>query len=338
MKERIKEMFETLKQGRNEACPSNFWIRLNEMNMKQLSRYGYGNFKRTVAKNYFTWSLISPWHPQVIFLVTHVKLSVTIKNFFKTIFLLKHKHISLIESLVNSFLSLMVWQYAEIDDKESYLKKLEEPKIGNPVNVRIKNKLISQDLANSVIEFRTIMRNIPNIKTICELGGGYGRSAFVFLKMLPGIKYIMVDIPPALYISERYLSEVFPEKKIFKFRKFNCFNEIKEDFEKADILFFVSSQIELIPSNIIDLLINISSLHEMMPSQIKYYFKQFERLAKINSYLYLKEWKDTELPFSGGVHIRMSDYPVENWTKILWETADIHPQLFHAIVKLNKND
>jgi len=221
------------------------------------------------------------------------------------------------------------------------LEKIEEPKIGNPPRIYLRNKLISQDLANSVIEFRSIMQAIPDkkyIKTICELGGGYGRDAFVFLSMLPGIKYINIDIPPALYVAERYLSDIFPEKKIFKFRKFDNFCEIKEEFEKADILFFIPSQIESIPDEKIDLLINISSLHEMRPEQVQYYFKQFERLARVNGYLYIKEWKDMELPFEGGIHIKMSDYPVKNWTKIFWKTAEVQIQFFDALLKLNNKN
>ena len=132
MIERIEEMFEYLREGRREVQPAILWDRLNKKNMEQLSRYGYENFKRTIAKNYFTWSLISPWNPQAIFLIKHVKLTTTIKNIFKTFILLKHKYLTLIESLVISFLTLMVWEYAKKNDDESILEKIEEPKIGNP--------------------------------------------------------------------------------------------------------------------------------------------------------------------------------------------------------------
>lgn len=337
MRERIEEMIQCLKSGAKETQPSAFWDVLNKKNIEQLSIYGYENFKRTIAKNYFTWSLIATWNPQVIFLIKHVNLMVTVKNIFKTLILFKHKYLTLIESFVVSFLTLMVWEYMKQNNGELVTDIIDEPKIGNPPRIYLKRKLISEDLANSIIEFQSIIKSIPDknrIKTICELGGGYGRNAFVFLSMMPGIKYIMIDIPPALYVSERYLSEVFPEKKIFKFRKFDSYYEIKEDFEKADILFFLSSQIELIPDKIIDLSINISSFHEMRPEQIQYYFRQFERLVSVNGYLYLKEWKDMELPFEGGIHIKMSDYPIKNWTKIFWKTAKVQIQFFDALLKL----
>ena len=111
--ERIEEIFKCLKEGKREVQPAIWWDRLNKKNIEQLSRYGYNNFKRTIAKNYFTWSLISPWNPQVVFLIKHVKLTTTIKNIFKTIILLKHKYFTPIESLVVSFLALMVWEYAK---------------------------------------------------------------------------------------------------------------------------------------------------------------------------------------------------------------------------------
>lgn len=338
MIERIEKMLQCLREGAKETQPSKIWDIYNKKNIEQLSIYGYENFKRTIVNNYFTWKIMAPWNPQVIFLIKHVKLTATIKNILKTIILFKHKYLTLIESLVVSFLTLMEWEYAKQNDGEFVTEKIEEPKIGNPPRIYLKRKLISQDLANSIIEFKSIIKSIPDknrIKTICELGGGYGRNAFVFLSMMPGIKYIMIDIPPALYVSERYLSTVFPEKKIFKFRKFNNFDEIKEEFEKAEILFFLSSQIELIPNKITDIILNISSLHEMRPEQIQYYFRQFERLAKNNSYLYIKELKDTELFGEGGIHIKISDYPINNWTKIFLKTAEVQTLFFDALLKLN---
>jgi len=338
MMKRLEEMLQCLIEGRKEVQPAKWWVELNQKNVDQLSKYGYKNFKRTVVKNYFTWSLMAPWNPQVIFLLSNVKPSTTIKNIFKTIFLLKHEYLTLMESLVVNFLTFMVWEYAKIDN--SYiLDKLNEPTIGNPPKIYLNNKLISQDIANSVIEFKSIMEPITgknSIKTIGELGGGYGRNAYVFLSMMQGIKYIMIDIPPALYIAERYLTDVFPEKKIFKFRKFDCYSEIKEEFECAEILFFVSSQIELLPNKIIDLFINISSLHEMRLEQIQYYFAEIERLTKNNGYFYIKEWKDAFVPFEDDdIHIKMEDYPVRSWTKIFWREAKVQTQFFEALLRLN---
>lgn len=79
--------------------------------------------------------------------------------------------------------------------------------------------------------------NKEEIHTILELGAGYGRTAYFFLKMIPNLKYVFVDIPPALYIAEKYICNQFKDKKIFKFRKFNSYNEIKEEFEISDIVF-----------------------------------------------------------------------------------------------------
>lgn len=337
MMKRIEEMFQCLDYGKNEVQPAKWWVKLNKKNVEQLSRYGFENFKRTIVKNYFTWSLIAPWNPQVIFLIVHVKPNTTIKNIFKT-FLQKHEYLTLVESLVVNFLTLMVWDYAKIDNAD-ILDKLEEPTIGNPPKIFLNNKLISQDIANSVIEFKSIMEPIndkSSIKIIGELGGGYGRNAYVFLSMMPGIKYIMIDIPPALYVAERYLSDIFPEKKIFKFRKFNSYSEIKEEFESAEILFLVSSQIELLPDKIVDLFINISSLHEMRLEQIQYYFTEIERLTRKNGYFYIKEWKDAVVPFEDDdVHVRMNDYPVQNWAMIFCKEAKVQTQFFEALLKLN---
>jgi len=122
----------------------------------------------------------------------------------------------------------MLWEYTKTVDKENLLENLDEPIEGNPLRIFYRDKLISQDLCNSILEYYSIMNYIPYNKkknlTIAELGGGYGRNAFVFLKARK-CKYVLFDIPPALYTCQRYLSSIFPELKIFKFRDFKDYSE-----------------------------------------------------------------------------------------------------------------
>jgi len=134
----------------------------------------------------------------------------------------------------------MLWDYVSRLDNESVLKKIKEPTEGNPPKIYLKKILISQDLANSVLEYFSIMENVNKneINSILELGAGYGRTAYVFLKMIPNVKYIIVDIPPALYLAEKYLSNQFRDKKIFKFKILNILVKLKMNLTKQILLFF----------------------------------------------------------------------------------------------------
>ncbi len=331
-------MRETFMKARKEILPSKYWISLNEKNYSQLKELGYGNFKRTIALNYFTWLPKKIWrNDQLKYLFFNLPLFSTLKNVLFTIhavFSRREEIFSFVQLFNYSYLTYMIWDLASRDDDDGILKYLSEPVEGNPPKIYRKKKLISQDFANSFLEYKSVMSKInkQDIDTILELGPGYGRTAFVFLKLIPNLKYILVDIPPALYIAEKYLSNQFKDKKIFKFRNFNNFNEIKEEFEQADISFFLPNQLELLPPKIADLFINISSLHEMRKDQINFYFECIDKL--INKYVYIKQWKRTKVRYENIV-ISEEDYPIrEHWKKIFWRDCKVQTNFFEALFKI----
>lgn len=334
---RIEEMAHFLSLGKRHVQPSKFWMKLNKLHMEELSRDGFENFKQTVARKYFANTPLFFMNRQVLFLVRNLNPAFTIKNLIKSFIIPKHPYFSRLDSASYNFLTLMVWDYAKLNDNDKLLQLLEEPLVGNPPRIYDEKRLVSQDLANSVLEYKSIISSIKNrgsIKTICELGAGSGRNAYVFLSLLPGVKYIIIDIPPALAVSERYLSTVFPKKKIFKFRYFHSFDQIKDDFRKADILFMLASQIELLPSKISDLFINISSLHEMRMDQVRYYIKQIERLTKTGGYFYLKQWKKAYVPYED-IYIKANDYKLkDHWEEIFMREPKIQTKFFEALYRL----
>ena len=323
-----------LSSNKKELFPSKYWVALNKKNLEQLEKYGYENFKRTIALDYFTW-LVSPWDEQIKYLVGNLPVRTVIKNVFRTLLTRKHKCFNWAQSLSYNFITYMVYEYVLRNDKACLLDNLDEPAEGNPPEVYLKRKLISQDLANSVLEFKAVMDSGIDkkaIKTIIELGAGYGRTAYVFLKLIPGVRYFIVDIPPALYIAQEYLSHQFKNKKIFGFRKFKQFSEIKEELENSDIAFFLPTQLEALPDKAADLFINISSLHEMNKGQINYFFNQIGRLT--GKYFYFKEWKVSKIPHDN-IIISEKDYPVaKNWELIFWKECLIQTKFFEALFKL----
>ena len=75
---------------------------------------------------------------------------------------------------------------------------------------------ISQDLGNSTLEFYAIAealgREDPGPNGVLELGAGYGRLAWLYLAAFPRLRYLIVDIPPALALSQEYLTRLFPRQ------------------------------------------------------------------------------------------------------------------------------
>ena len=224
----LRSMFAALTEARPEVLPSKFWSELNDTNLSQLESGGYENFKRTVALNYFTW-IIAMRSPQMRFLlknnpfgVFHSLLAAAFSKPYNDVSWNNRQRLSWKTSAVYNFYTRMLWGYA-LKNSGGALDGMEEPQEGNPFDIRTGGKLISQDLANSALEFYSIMGGMlesGTIKTIIELGGGYGRNAYFFIKKMPHARYIMVDIPPALWVAQKYLSAVFPGKKVFRFRNF----------------------------------------------------------------------------------------------------------------------
>jgi putative sugar O-methyltransferase len=328
-------MFDSLSRGNAIYLPSKFWEALNEKNMRQLESGGLQNIKQTVAQNYFTW-VVGHQDKQFRYLVRHTSLwawPAVLKDFFTYDPSFPLNRIQQRELII---FTRMLWKFSEKIDSERLLAYIDEPLEGNPFRIHMKGKLISQDLANSVLEYYSIRESFKapakNKVTICELGAGYGRNAYVFLKALPHCKYIIIDIPPALYISQTYLSSVFRAKKIFTFRSFDKFSDVEKEFNDADIIFLLPHQAEMLPAKSVDLFINISSLHEMKIEQIHAYFKLIDKLTK--GFFYSKQWWVSHNP-ADGITITPREYPVpQNWKQLYLRSAKVQSYFFEVMYAL----
>ena len=331
---RTREMTSGLALAPRETLPSKFWEELNRSNLAQLTDEGYENFKRTVALNYFTW-IVPLSDVQIRFLWRRLPKSRFLLAALQTIFSRSHPPIPWKESKAYSFLTRLIWEYAAAQEPDDRLEKLEEPLEGNPPRVYRRGRLISQDLANAKLEFRSILHpavDLTQVNTILELGAGYGRTAFVFLTLLPTVRYIVADIPPALAVCERYLSSCFKDRRIFRYRPFRDYAEVREEFEAAQIIFLLPHQLALLPKGSADLFMNISSFDEMRKDQIGYYFKLLAPLVR--RYFYLKGWKVSE-NLSDGITVKDGDYPIPaDWKKVYWKTCAVQEYFFEALFEL----
>lgn len=255
------------------------WKMFCKINIEQIAKYGLENFKQTAAKNYFTWTgykAVNYWYKK---LIANASLTNQIINFAQVV--KKHALLTYDESIQQNIITIALYEQFK-KEHEAYLLNFEEPEFGNPAYVSIDNKRITQDLINSLSECITITREIPKIKSVIEIGAGSGRTAWCFLKMIPGLKYVIVDIPPALFLSQQFLLNQFVEShKIFRFRPFASYTEIANQFETADIAFITPDQLRELPNRLaFDLFLAIDCLSEMTKRTVKNYFKHADRLAR----------------------------------------------------------
>lgn len=333
----LHDMMQGMQQAPKIYQPSPFWSALNSSHWKEITSYGINNFKGSINMHYFNWSIWKILVHQLTPLISEIS-----KGNFSPLF-----HSRLISGnsdfgiqLKNNPISSFIYRvyiaaffdYLKRQDHLDILNCIEEPNAGKPVKVHYKKKGISQDLCNSVQEFYSIINSINYYQKfdIGEIGAGYGRLAYVFLKILPNSTYCIIDTPPALYLAQQYLTTIFPQARRFHYRPFHSYQEVKNEFEAAKIKFLLPHQIELLPNHIFNLMVNISSLHEMTTAQIYNYIKQIQRLCQ--GYFYTKQWRKSRTKDNN--YIKGKDYPIpKKWEIIFQHRHPIQWMFFEALYK-----
>src|SRR6266542_3793636 len=287
---------------------SRCWEVLAFKNFNQLIRDGYRNFKRTLGFNYFNF-LVQGGDPQILYLESKLDPADRERCRQLAASLPDDPDFDWPDQKSYRYFVLMLWTYARAADVMGCLGRLEEPEEGNPLVVMAGNERASQDLANSLLEYYSMREAVDfqKCERVLEIGGGYGRDAYVILGLNPGVQYTLVDVPPALWVAQRYLSSVFRSRPVFRVRGFRSYDEVREEMEQASIVCLLPHQLELLPDRRFDLSTSISSFGEMGPTQIRTYFKALERLTK--GHFYMKQWKVSQNAFDR-VSLREGDYPV----------------------------
>jgi putative sugar O-methyltransferase len=300
-------MREEIDQSPEIYRPSKFWEAFYEQNMLQLREVGLSNFKLTVNQNYQNFIPLTLRDPKLRPLLRNFRKSRSIRGLLSyienpdnvagtgyltlpgtQIFDDDPQRLAIYRTMV-----ALGWDYCRANDPLNLCPRLVEPELGNPIRVHSAGKLISQDLATSVVEVTEFIkpwrdRFGDRPFSFLEIGAGYGRLAHAILSTQPVSRYYIVDIPPALHVSKWYLSKLFPEKRIFHFRPFDRWSDVEQEIERADIVFLVPHQIELIPDHSIDISATVSSLHEMSVEQANNYLSQMGRIVK--SFIHSKQY------------------------------------------------
>jgi putative sugar O-methyltransferase len=316
--------------------PSACWDLLALKNYDQLLSFGYNNFKRTVGNNYFNF-LVQKGDPQIQALEALLPQEILESCDRTARSLPEDPTFPGLDQFCYKYFVLLLWEYAKGIDGMRYFENLNEPEEGNPIIVLSGGQKVSQDLSNSLIEYCSISESVDfeHVDRVLDIGGGYGRNAYVILKLNPHIKVTLVDIPPALYIAQRYLSSIFKEQRVFKARNFSRYDEVKEELEDASIVFLMPYQLSFMPEKRFDLCINISSFGEMNIEQIKWYFKQLGRVT--GKYFYTKQWRNSNNIFDEVV-LGQSDYAYpENWEMIFSRPCRVQTEFFEALYQVSNS-
>ncbi len=330
-------MAELEKDGR--FLPSKFWRDINAKNLDMITSEGLNNFKRTVSQNYYNWLITRIRDPQFRKALVYWLLHPSLKPFraeIESVICLRFTTqadvvvLSALQRLKYKIFVTLVWEQMLKHDKYGFSNTLSEPEIGNPIKIWQGKKLITQDLANSILECNVIADTLKDKKRprIAEVGAGSGRLAHVYTSTQQGT-YFIFDIPPALMVSQWYLSKVFPNKRIFLFRPFDNFEDVRQELDSCDIAFFTANQMTLFPEKYFDLILSISTLPEMRQDQVSLYLYLFGQLS--SGYIYLKQWISWKNPLDG-TDIKIEDYLMgDSWALVLDRIDPINPRFFNRV-------
>lgn len=278
--------------------PGAFWTDLLERNIEMLRANGICNLKRTVSNNYYNWLVVSWMDPQLRRAALHwlrrprlAPLRAQMEPVGTLRVMLEDDAVTLSAKGARRYRLFVafIWEYARREDRLGLTEWLEEPEVGNPVRLWSRRRLISQDLANSIVECNYAARSggVRDGTRIAELGAGYGRLAHVF-SAASRLLYCIFDIPPALAVSQWYLREVLGRDRIVPFRPYVDHESIAA-LESGTVAFFTPDQLERFPDGWFDLTQTISTLPEMPERQAEHFLDLLAR--KSSSEVFLKQWR-----------------------------------------------
>lgn len=215
---------------------------------------------------------------------------------------------------------------AREEDRLGLTARLEEPSVGNPIRTTVEGRTISQDLANSIIEcnFAAASGRVHDGARVAELGAGYGRLAHVFTAAAD-VSYAIFDIPPALAVSQWYLTQVLGEDRVVTFSP----DGDPTSLAPGQVGFYAPDQLERAPDGWFDLTQTISTLPEMPARQSDHFLRLLA--DKSSGALFLKQWRTWFNEPDGVEHTEDGYSPPGDWSLTHRRLDPIQPLFFNRL-------
>ncbi len=335
----FKTMIEELEGDDPIFLPSAFWRDLNQRNLKMLEAEGLRNFKRTVSPNYFNWVISSISHPLFAHALREWLRRPNLLPLLTRLTETEHLRfttsdepvrLSRLHRQIYRLYVSFVWTIMTRHDHHRFRFKVAEPQTGNPFPVKYGRNLLSQDLANSIIECNLIADHLDCIvkPRVAELGAGYGRLAHVCANVLPG-QYFIFDIPPALGIAQWYLEQTLGRQRVYRFRHFDRFEDVEREMSSASVVLLTPNQLRKIPDGYFDMVLTISTLPEMQEKQVRLYLEEFQRLSR--GHIMIKQFKAWKNPADGTDLTAESYRLAPSWRITLDRSDPVIPTFFNRV-------
>jgi len=246
----------------------------------------------------------------------------------------KHLNMDSFDSLSYNLALLIMYVLSKNSIIKYYDKINKEFYLNYSPSLEIDNKIVNQHLILSILEYEKIKFLSSNFNDeqlrFLEIGAGYGRTANAIISLNKKTKYIIVDIPPSIYISKLNLKNNYPNLKISSAFNINSSSELEKTINQNDVIYIFPHQMKLLNQNSIDVTLAITSLLEMEKKIVKRYMEAVNFLSKS---LYIKVFKNSGLPYSFYHFYRSnvrSDYFIkQDWKEKFNEPCIVPDFLIH---------
>lgn len=158
--------------------------------------------------------------------------------------------------------------------------KLDGSLVGNPRSkFRVEGNWYTQQLIDKYRLYLECFRvfDLTTVDTVVELGAGMGQQIEVLHKLHPHLSFVIIDIPPQLYVSHQYLTTVFGDD-VVDYRNTN--HGPLETLEPGKLYFLGPWMMPQLKPRGWTLLWNARSFQEMSEKSIKTYHDSFRRFAQ----------------------------------------------------------
>jgi putative sugar O-methyltransferase len=260
--------------------PTSFWEACSEEIVNDLKTNGIENFRNLKTPR----SFFAPSYAFIKYLDEKESYDILRKDLQSITkdFKMSKKLDNLLEGYSHAFSDYRVLKATNKDFKP-FTDKVSESNTGKPLEqFEFDGRRFSRSFLNYTLGLNFLKSYVDttNIKTVMEIGGGFGTLGEILLgDERNEIFYINLDIPPVAFVSTHYLQNVFTNKKIadyevLKDREILNIDNLKSEFDAINTC---SWQIEKLQGKI-DLFVNFISFQEMEPEVVNNYCSHIRRL------------------------------------------------------------
>ena len=211
----LKEIFNKFIYSKSYNQTSNLWRWISIKNLKDLNEDGIKNYSKKIAENYFT---MDDYNSELISKAFKNVQNKKINKKLGIFEIKKNKSANFEKLLKSNMLTLLLYSNLKkkLINKAKLLKDKTYINFGGFYYILVNKIKFTQDKINSLFEYDIFNKNkiLTKPLNILELGAGSGRTTEAILTLSKKVKkYVIIDIPPAMYICYKRLKIAFPKKK-----------------------------------------------------------------------------------------------------------------------------